>query len=143
MFLHPQRHQQVHTGNRCGASAGNHHANIGDIFLHHAQAVKNSGGTDNRRAVLVVVEHRNVHTFAQLLLNVEAFRRFNVFEVDAAKGRLQRRHHVDKFVRISLIHFDIENVNTGELLEQNALTFHHRLTGQRANIAEAEHRGAV
>ena len=85
--------------------------------------------------MLIVVEHRNVHTLAQLLFNVETFRRFDVFEVDAAKGRLQRRHDVDKFVRVGFIHFDIENVDTCEFLEQNALTFHHRFTGQCADIA--------
>ena len=108
MFLHAQRHQQVHTGD--------------------------GGGTDNRRAVLVVMEHGNVHTLAQLLLDIETFRRFDVFQVDAAEGRLQRRHHVDEFIRVQFVHFDIEDVDTGKFLKQNALPFHHRLTGQRANV---------
>ena len=73
-------------------------------------------------------------TFAQLLLNVEAFRRFNIFEVDTAKGRFQRRHNINEFIGIELVHFDIENVDTGKFLEQNALTFHDRFTGQRADI---------
>jgi hypothetical protein len=38
---------------------------------------------------------------------------------------------------------DVEHVDAGEFLEQDRLAFHHRLRGQRADIAEAEHRGAV
>ena len=38
---------------------------------------------------------------------------------------------------------DVEHVDVGELLEQHRLAFHHRLGGERADIAEAEHGGAV
>ena len=134
VFLHSQRHQQVHTGNCCRTRAGHHHPNVRDVFLDHAQTVKNCGGADDRGTVLIVVEYRNIHAFAQLLLNVEAFRRFNIFEVDTAKGRFQRRHNINEFIGIELVHFDIENVDTGKFLEQNALTFHDRFTGQRADI---------
>ncbi len=143
MLLHPQRHQQVHTGDGCRARAGDHHPHVREVLLHHPQAVQNSGGADDRRSVLVIVEHGNVHSLAQLLLDIKTFRRFNVFEVDAAKGRLQRGHHVDEFVRVQLIHFNIKHVDTGEFLEQHALAFHYRFTGQRPDIAQPQHRSAV
>ena len=38
---------------------------------------------------------------------------------------------------------DVEAVDAGELLEQHRLAFHHRLGGERADGAQAEHRGAV
>ena len=38
---------------------------------------------------------------------------------------------------------DVEHVDAGELLEQAALAFHHRLAGERADVAQAQHRGAV
>jgi hypothetical protein len=38
---------------------------------------------------------------------------------------------------------EVEHVDAGELLEQHALAFHHRLAGQRADVAQAQHRGAV
>ena len=41
------------------------------------------------------------------------------------------------------VHLDVEHVDAGELLEQDRLALHHRLAGQRADVAEAEHRGAV
>jgi hypothetical protein len=42
-----------------------------------------------------------------------------------------------------LVDLDVEHVDAGELLEQHALAFHHRLAGQRADVAQAQHRGAV
>ena len=47
------------------------------------------------------------------------------------------------FVRIALVDLDVEAVDAGELLEQHRLAFHHRLRGERADGAEAEHGGAV
>ena len=42
-----------------------------------------------------------------------------------------------------LVDLDVEHVDAGELLEQHRLALHHRLAGERADGAEAEHRGAV
>ena len=38
---------------------------------------------------------------------------------------------------------EIEDVEVGELLEEIRLAFHHRLAGERADVAEPEHGGAV
>ena len=80
---------------------------------------------------------------AQLLLDVEALRRLDVLEVDAAEGRLERGDDVDQLVRVVLGDLDVEDVDAGELLEQDALAFHHRLGGERADGAQAQHGGAV
>ena len=98
---------------------------------------------DDGGAVLVVVEDRDLHALAQLALDVEALRRLDVFEVDAAERRLERGDDVDQLVRVGLVDLDVEHVDAGELLEQHALAFHHRLRRQRADIAQAQHRGAV
>jgi hypothetical protein len=42
-----------------------------------------------------------------------------------------------------LVDLDVEHVDAGELLEQHALAFHDRLGGQRADVAQAQHGGAV
>ena len=89
------------------------------------------------------MEHRNVHALAQFLFDIKTFRRFDIFQVDTAEGRLQRRHHINHFIGIVLVDFDIKHINTGEFLKQDALAFHHRFTGQRADIAKPQHRGAV
>ena len=45
--------------------------------------------------------------------------------------------------RVALVDLDVEHVDAGELLEQHRLAFHHRLGGERADVAQAQHRGAV
>ena len=114
-----------------------------DVLADDFQAVQDRGADDDRGAVLVVVEDRDLHPLAQLALDVEAFRRLDVFQVDAAEGRLQRGDDVAQLVRIGFVDFDIEHVDAGEFLEQHALAFHDRLGRQRADIAQAEHGGAV
>ena len=74
---------------------------------------------------------------------VEALGRLDVLEVDAAQRRLERGDDLDQLVGVVLGELDVEHVDAGELLEQAALAFHHRLAGERADVAEAEHRGAV
>ena len=93
--------------------------------------------------MLVVVEHRDIEFCAQRRLDLEARRGGDVFEIDAAKGRRDRDHRVDEFLRRFGVHFDIEHVDIGEALEQHRLAFHHRLAGERADVAEAEHGRAV
>lgn len=135
MLLHPQRDQQVHTSDCRRPCAGDDHPHVGNIFLNYSQAIKNGGSTDDRRSVLVVMEDRDIHALTQFLFNIETFGRFNIFEVNAAEGRLQRRDHVDKFIRVKLIDFDVKYIDAGEFFKQNAFAFHDRLAGQRADVA--------
>ena len=94
--------------------------------------------------MLVIMENRNLHALAQLALHIEAVRCLDIFEVDAAKGGLQRRDDVHQLVEVVLfVDFNVKHIDAGELLEQHPLAFHHRLGGQRANVAQAEHSGAV
>ena len=93
--------------------------------------------------MLVVVEHRDLHPLLELRLDLEAFRPLDVLEIDAAEGRLQRGHRLDHALDGVGGDLDVEHVDAGEFLEQHRLAFHHRLGGQRADIAEAEHGGAV
>jgi hypothetical protein len=113
------------------------------ILAHHLQAVEHGRADHDGGAVLVVVEDRDLHALAQLALDVEALGRLDVFEVDAAEGGLQRGDDVDQLVGVALVDLDVEHVDAGELLEQHALAFHHRLAGQRADVAQAQHGGAV
>ena len=114
------------------------------IFLPtSSRPLSSAAARDDGGAVLVVVEDRDVHALAQLLLDVEALGRLDVLEVDAAQRGLERGDDVDQLVGVVLGEFDVEDVDAGELLEQAALAFHHRLAGQRADVAQAQHRGAV
>jgi hypothetical protein len=106
-------------------------------------AVEHRGADDDRRAVLVVVEDRDLHPLAQLALDVEALGRLDVLEVDAAEGRLERAMMSTSLSGSRSSISMSKTVDAGELLEQHRLAFHHRLGGERADGAEAEHGGAV
>ena len=139
-----QLDQQAKAGQRCSASTRGHQLDLRRIFADHFEPIQNGSANHNRRAMLVVVKHRDLHTFAQLALDIKTVRCFDVFEIDATKGRLQRGDDLNKFVKIVFfVDLNIKNVNAGKLFEQYPLAFHHRLGRQRADIAQAQHRGAV
>ena len=95
--------QQVEAGERGRARAARPRASPRRSFLpHDLQAVEDGRADDDRRAVLVVVEHRDLHALAQLALDHEAFRRLDVFEIDAAESRLERGDDLDQLVRVGL-----------------------------------------
>jgi hypothetical protein len=64
-------------------------------------AVEQRRADDDGGAVLVVVEDRDLHALAQLLLDVEALGRLDVLEVDAAEGGLERGDDVDQLVGVA------------------------------------------
>jgi hypothetical protein len=66
-----------------------------------------------------------------------------VLEVDAAEGGLQGGDHVDETVDVRGVDLQVEDVDSGELLEQHRLAFHHRLGGGGADGAQPQHGGAV
>ena len=49
----------------------------------------------------------------------------------------------DDVLRVLGADLEVEHVDVGELLEEVRLSLHHRLAGERPDVAEAEHRGAV
>ncbi len=98
---------------------------------------------DHRRAVLVVVEHRDVEALLQPTLDLEAARRADVLEVDAAVRRGDARHGVDDLVDVGRVEADRHAVDAAELLEQQRLALHHGERGERPDVAETEHGGAV
>ena len=138
-----ERDQQVEAGKRRRARAGRDDLDVVDLLAGEFQPVEHRRRHDDRGAVLVVVEDRDVHARLQPLLDLEAFRRLDVLEVDAAEGRLERRDRLDHAVDLGRVDLDVEDVDAGEFLEQHRLAFHHRLGGERADIAEAEHGRAV
>ena len=105
--------------------------------------VDHPGYCDDRSAVLIVMKDRNIHQFAQALFDDEAFRRLDIFEIDAAEGRPQKLHGIDELLRVFGADFEVDRVDVREALEQNGLALHHRLRRQRAEIAETQDRGAV
>ena len=93
--------------------------------------------------MLVVVEDRDIQFLLQTALDLKAGRRGDVLQVDAAEHRGQQPHGLDDFFGIVGVQADGEGVHTAEFLEQNGLALHHRLGGGGADVAQAQHSGAV
>ena len=98
---------------------------------------------DDRRAVLVVVEDRDVELVLQAALDLEAARRRDVLEVDAAEAGRHQAHGLHDLVRVPGVEADRHGVDVAELLEQHRLALHHGHGGRGADVAQAEHGAAV
>ena len=125
------------------ARAVEHHLDVFDLLAADFQRVQQAGAADDRGAVLIVVEDRDLHGLAQGFFDVEALRRLDVFQVDAAERRFQNLAGADDLVGVRRVELDIEDVDIGEALEQHGFAFHHRLAGESADIAKAEDGGSV
>jgi hypothetical protein len=143
LALRAHRDQQIETRYRRGAGAGCDDLDVFKILAFEQQRIGDRGGDDDGGAMLIVVKHRDFHARLELGLDLEALRALDVLEVDAAECRLQRGHGLDHAVDGIGGDFDVEHVDAGEFLEQNRLALHHRFRCQRADIAKAEHRGAI
>jgi len=113
------------------------------FFASDFQGVDHAGGGNDRGAVLVIVEHWNVALLDQGAFDFEALRRLDVFEVDATEGNRDAANGVDESLWAFRFDFDVEYVDTGETLEQNALAFHDRLGSQWTEVTQTEDGGAI
>ena len=138
-----ERDQEIEAGEGRGAGARCDDPDFGYVLSRQLQSVEDRSGDNDCRAVLIIVKNRDGHAGLQLLLDLEAFGRLDVFQIDAAEGRLERsdrRNHLLDFRGVDL---DIEDIDAGELLEQDRLAFHDRLGCQRADVTETEDGGTV
>ena len=139
----PRRDVVLGAGDAGGSGAVDDDLDLLDALAGKLDRVHQRRAGDDRRAVLIVVEDGNLHRLLQRLFDVEALGRLDVFQVDAAEGGLEQLAGLDDFVGILRVQLDVEDVDVGEAFEQDTLAFHDRLAGQRADVAQAEHRGAV
>ena len=139
----PRLNVVLRAGNPGGARAVEDHADFADVFADDLQCVQQRRTGNDCRPVLIVMKHRNRHRLAQRLFDLKTLRRFDVLQVDAAEGRFQKLAKTDDLFGVFGIHFQVENINVSKALEKHALAFHHRLAGQRSDVAETQHRRAV
>src|SRR5690606_33232630 len=86
---------------------------------------------------------RNLHALAQRTLDFEALGCLDVLKINAAEGGLERGNGFNKLIRIALVNFNVEDVNTGKFLEQDGLALHHRLGRLGANVAQTQYGGTI
>ena len=118
-------------------------AHRGQLLLDHAQGVGQRREHDDRGAVLVVVEDRDVQALAQPLLDLEAARGRDVLEVDAPEPGRDHLDRLDDLVGVLAGQADRPGVDVGEPLEQRGLALHHRQRRPGSDVAEPQHRRAV
>ena len=140
--VRPHAHglEQFHTGDRRGAGAVHHQLGLAKLTTGQMAGIDQAGGGDDRGAMLVVVEHRDIHEFAQTLLDHEAFRRLDVFQVDPAEAGPEEADGVDEFVDVLGADLEIDTIDVGEALEQRDLAFHDGLGRDSAQVAETQDR---
>ena len=139
----PHGHQQLEPCDTGRTGTIHHQFRGADVAPGQLQGVDEGGRRDDRSAVLIVVKDRNVHQFAQTLLDHKAVGRLDVFEIDGAAGRPEITHRADEGFDIAGIDFQVHGIDIGEALEEDGLALHHGLGGERTQIAEPQYRGAV
>ena len=68
------------------ASAGSDDFDILFFLADDLESVGQAGQGDDRRAVLIIVENRNIGALLELSLDLEAAGSCNILQVDAAEG---------------------------------------------------------
>ena len=83
-----QLDQQAQTRQGSSTRARGDQLHLARIFTHHFQAIQDGRANGDGCAMLVVVKDGDFHALAQLALHIKTVGGLDVFEVDAAKGRL-------------------------------------------------------
>jgi len=93
--------------------------------------------------VLIIVKHGDVEKLLEPLLDEEALRCLDVFQVDPAEGGAQCLDDSHDVVGVPGIDLDVEHVDICEPFEQQRFALHHRLGGRRSDIPKPQHGGPV
>lgn len=114
-----------------------------DAFAAQMQRIDERRRDDDGRSVLIVVHHRNVQLVDEPPFDLEALGRLDVLEVDPAEGGGDPPDGGHELLRIGGVDLDVEGVDAREVLEEHAFALHDRFGGQRADVAQPQHGGAV
>src|SRR5690606_22530600 len=118
---------EIKTCQRRRSGPRHHYLHLSDFLADDCQPIDESRRDADGRAMLIIMENWNIHALAQLALDMEAFRCLDVLEIDPAKSGLKTGNDVHQLVRILFVDFDVEHIDTCELLEEHGLAFHYRL----------------
>ncbi len=138
-----QSYQQPHRGDSGSAGPQAHDPGILQGFPLQVQRIEQRRTDNDRGTVLVIMKYRDIQTLPQNSLNLKTARCGDIFKIDAAKGRRNTGHRIDKSLGRCGINFDIEHIDIRKFLEQHALALHDRLAGQGTDIAQPQHSTAI
>ncbi len=143
LALHAQADVVLGASKARGSRAVHDDANFANILAGNFQSIEQRRAGNDCRTVLIIMKDRDLHRLLQSLFDVETFRRLDVFQVDSAERGLEQLADFDDLIGIVSIDFDVEDIHAGKTFEQDGLAFHDRLAGERADVAQAEHCGAI
>ena len=95
-----------------------------EVAAGDRQRIDEAGGSDDRGAVLIVMEDRNVHELAQAVLYDEAVRRLDVLKIDATECGAEIADRADELIDVARIDLEIDRIDIGKPLEENRFAFH-------------------
>ena len=142
-ILHADGKQHFCNRNTCCACAVDDDLQIAELLAGQLGCVHDSSGCNDSRAVLVVMEHRNIDHCFQLALDLKAARCGDILQVDAAEAACNQGNGLAEFFRILGVNAKRNGLYAAKLREQCAFAFHNRHGRERADVTEAEHCGAV
>jgi hypothetical protein len=140
---HPQVLIELHACDGRRTRTRDHHANIFDFLVRDLERIQQRGGGNDRSAVLVIVKNWNVESPFESFLDLKAFRRTNILEIDPTKRRRDQLAGANHVVWIHTVDLDIENIDIGKALEEYALALHHGFARQGADISQSKNRSPV
>ncbi len=138
-----QRLEELAGGDGTGARAVDDDFDILHFLAGDLKRVEQRRAGDDGGAVLIVMEDGDVQLFDESLFDLEAFGRFDIFQVDAAEGGRQRLADPDDFLCAARCDLNIEDIDIGEFLEEYAFAFHHWFGSERSAVAQAEDGAAI
>src|SRR5699024_9962760 len=118
--------QQTDDRRSGSTDAGDHDLGVGEVLTNDFEGVDQGCQHHDGRAVLVIVEDRDVQLLTQPALHLEAARGGDVFQVDAAIGRSDGLDRAYQLVGVGGVQRYRPGIHAAELLEQGGLALHHR-----------------
>ena len=141
--LYAEEHQESGDCDRRRAAAVDDHLDLVHLAAGQAAGVEQRRAAADRRAVLVIMEYRNVADLLEAALDLEAARSGDVLKIDAAERAGDQLNRAHDLVNILGCNAERERIDIRERLEQRALALHDRHAGERADIAQTKHSRAV
>merc|ERR1740139_365003 len=87
---------ELQASNASGTCSIQHNFDVFNLSLGYVTRVDQSSQTHDSSSMLIIVEHWDIHDLLQLVLDVEAVRAFDIFQVDTTEGGSQALDASDK-----------------------------------------------
>src|SRR6266508_939415 len=132
-------HENLRAGHARRAYPAEDYLQIFRLLVDDPERVDQRGENHDCRSVLIVMKDRDLHFPLQTVLDLEAARGRDVFQVDAAEAGRDRLDRPHDLIRVGRVQTDGPRIDVGEFLEEHCLAFHHRHRCLRADVAQSQY----